>query len=59
MEMNALSESSVAFILLVKDAQQPLSSEIRAQCQIPSESCLATNPPSEGNAAVNLFSKQV
>lgn len=56
MEMNALGESSVAFILLLKD---PLSLEIRAQCQIPSEGCLATNPPSEGNAALNLFSKQV
>lgn len=56
MEMNALSEGSVAFILLVKD---PLSLEIRAQCQIPSESCLATNLPGEGNAALNLFSKQV
>lgn len=57
--MNALSESSVAFILLVKDAWQPLSLEIRTQCQIPSESCLATNPQSEGNAEFNLFSKQV
>lgn len=57
--MNALSESSVAFILLVKDAWQPLSLEIRAQCQIPSESCLATNPQSEGNAEFNLFSKEV